>query len=253
MVKSLLRKTDLNANEKLQLVLDESIHLLLVGETNSGKTVAAKAILSYRKNELIYVLDPHATPTNWNGIRAIGLGRNYNEISQVMESLLTVLERRYKLLATGKQTVFQPITIVCDEMPSIAHNCGKTSQLFFGTLAREARKVNMRLIILTQSTRVRTIGIEREGDILENLTWIYLGNKARKYIPSNVPEIDYPLAIQSEGTIEIFSCKHFLALSTNWSIKATKQITKLENNTFLYNLVCLVMLFVLLSIYWSIK
>ncbi len=236
----------MSANEKLKLILDESIHLLLVGETNAGKTIAAKAILSYRQNELIYVLDPHATPTSWNGIRAIGLGRNYIEIRQMMQYLLTELDNRYKLLSTGKATTFKPITIVCDEMPSIAHNCGKLSQQFFGTLTREARKVNMRLIVLTQSTRVKTLGIEREGDILENLTWIYLGNKTAKYIPSNITKPLYPLVVVNDG-ITLFSCKHFLELSQSW--KHSKSLIQQRNDTFMYHIVFLAWLLVLALIY----
>jgi hypothetical protein len=101
-------------------------------------------------------------------------------VCQFMNALVREMNERYQLNPDG---VFRyhaekrpPLTIILDEYPAYSNKPGMGDCLKL--LIREARKVGIRLVVLAQGWEVKTLGIEGEGSLRENLTLIYLSNWA---------------------------------------------------------------------------
>lgn len=155
--------------------LDSTPHLMVAGATNAGKTTLATAILGTRGHGQICVLDPHDQPGKWLGGQAIGGGRNYPAIYAALAGIMAEMDRRYVLYNQGVKH-FDLLTVVIDEVPAIVLRDKKTWAKFASQLGSEARKVNMRMVLLTQSPLVRDI--EVSSIMLENFTRLALGDQA---------------------------------------------------------------------------
>lgn len=174
----------------------DCIHLLIVGETHSGKSTSARAVLAGRvqAGDKIAILDPHGSPTNWGGIRAIGAGRDFAAIEGAMVELLAEMTKRYKLLAEDANYQPEPLSIFVDEWPAIQTACKKTAARFITELSQEGRKAGLRLVMLTQSDLVASLGIEGKGDIRSNFTMLLLGIKASAR--ADVSSLNWPAALR---------------------------------------------------------
>ena len=149
----------------------ENCHIMIAGETGSGKSTAARAFLQHRQN--VVVLDPHYKPGSWGNVCVIGAERDYDSIGVFMEKMQGMLTERYVQRAQGK-TNFSPITVAADEMPSIVMALGRQIADYWREWLREGRKVGLFFVAMTQSTRVKTLGIEGEGDLLENFAYVLM-------------------------------------------------------------------------------
>lgn len=140
--------------------IDQTPHLMIAGRTNAGKTTLATAVLSQRvrANELLCVLDPHDQPGKWFGIPAIGGGRDYDAIFAALAGVLDEMDRRYERYNVG-ENAFERLTVLIDEVPAIVLHDKKRWAEFVSQLGSEARKVNMSMVLLTQSPLVRDIEI----------------------------------------------------------------------------------------------
>lgn len=152
-------------------------HLMMLGKTGSGKSVLAEWLLSQLGGKITAVT-PHRSPKDWKGIEVIGGGRNFEAIAEFFTELVEEMKRRYQLFDIGK-TDFAPWNIGIDELPAImaAPEC-KNVPTQLKELIREARKVKIRLLLLTQGAEVKALKIEGEGSIRDSLTFIRLGNFA---------------------------------------------------------------------------
>ncbi len=177
----------------------EGGHVLIAGPSGSGKTTAMQAILQSRHD--IVVLDPHAAPGDWGNAQVKGAGRNYDEIAGFMQWMLEELNRRAQARAEG-QTVFPEMTVATDEMPSIATELGKETYSIWQKWVREGRKYGLYFVVSTQSTRVKTMGIQGEGDVLSNfVAAILLGSEAVSQCPDLVTGMERPAVIRTlQGT-----------------------------------------------------
>lgn len=151
-------------------------HVLIVGVTGEGKTMALREIVGHRAGQVI-VLDPHYTPGAWGSARVIGGGRNFEAIQEYMAWMDGELSRRAQHRADGGRN-FDTITVATEEMPSIISGGGRNVVDIWQRWMREGRKFNLYMVVVSQSTRVRTLGIEGEGDLLENFRHVLLLGKA---------------------------------------------------------------------------
>jgi len=151
-------------------------HLMILGETGSGKSTICKYLVS-QVNAPCVIIDPHASPTDWKGFNVIGSGRNYDDIANEFERLANLMQSRYEQRDQGV-TQFDPLIVIIDEFPAIASSLGKGATDTVKLLAREARKVSIRMCLLSQGAEVKTLGLEGEGSIRECFAMLRLGNFA---------------------------------------------------------------------------
>ena len=151
-------------------------HLMILGETGSGKSTICKYLVS-QVNAPCLIIDPHASPTDWRGFTVTGSGRNYEAIANEFERLANLMQTRYEARDNGV-TQFDPLIVIIDEFPAIASSLGKGATDTVKLLAREARKVSIRMCLLSQGAEVKTLGLEGEGSIRECFAMLRLGNFA---------------------------------------------------------------------------
>lgn len=172
-------------------------HVLIAGETGSGKSTAMMAVL--RRRSQVVVLDPHDDGRTWGQAQVIGGGRNFDAIGSFMTEMQQMLSERYRQRAQGQQQ-FPPLTVATDEMPAIVGALGRQMEAVWRTWLREGRKVGLFFVVSTQSTRVKTLGIRGEGDLLDNFTYVLmLGKVAAAAFPDLVAGQERP-AILRTGT-----------------------------------------------------
>lgn len=151
-------------------------HILVLGETGSGKSTLVKYLVSHASAPSI-VLDSHAAPDDWQGMNVIGMGRNYKAIAKEVDRLVDFMNTRYEARGKG-QKQFEPLLVLIDEFPAAAANLGKAFTEQIMLIVREARKVQIRLIILSQGSEVKSLGIEGQGSIRECFAIVSLGKFA---------------------------------------------------------------------------
>jgi hypothetical protein len=176
---------------------DDAPHTLVVGPTGVGKTTFAQAIAVEREGK-VAILDPKWKPGKWGGAPAVPIdddGR-YTQIEAAIQSLLAELNGRLVAMKRG-QTDFEPLTIIAEELPTLVDECGSAPMLFkqMGRLGRELR---IRLIGLSQSERVKSLGIEGEGDAKDNYAIIRLGKAASAVLPA-LRSVPRPAALEWHG------------------------------------------------------
>lgn len=184
--------------------LSQAVHVLIVGPTNAGKSTAANGLLVDRvkAKESIIILDPHAAPNDWHSIKTVGFGRDYESIESTMTALLDEMTRRYELRSKDMDYKAEPMTIFIDEWPAIQSHCQKIAPQFMCEMAQEGRKVGMRLVILTQSDRVESLGLSGKGDVRDNFTALLLGDKAVEKCPDATGKAR-PAAMQHLGVFRV--------------------------------------------------
>jgi len=171
-------------------------HVLLVSESGGGKTICLREIVDQRTQAgtAVTVLDPHYMPGAWGNSRVISSDDGMNEYLQYA---LTMLDERIEQRRNDSQRHFDPITIATEEMPALVDRLGKNILYVWKRLMREGRKFSINIAIVTQSTRVKTLGIKGEGDLVEQFNAIIeLGTVARRNYPDLVAGMRRPAIIR---------------------------------------------------------
>jgi len=154
-------------------------HILILGETGGGKSTLVKYLVSNAGYPAI-AIDPHASKTSWQNMLVVGAGRKFKEIAQEVAKLIDLMNARYELLFEGKDD-FEPIFVIIDEFPAIVACNGRGFTENIMLLVREARKVKIKLIILSIGSEVKALGIEGQGSIRECFAIIRLSKFAKTH------------------------------------------------------------------------
>lgn len=171
-------------------------HVLIAGETDSGKSTAMRAVLQGR-GENVVILDPHDDQASWGSAQVIGGGRDFEAIGRYLDWMREELITRYQQRSHGRQQ-FTPLTVATDEMPAIVAALGRSIGDTWRIWLREGRKVGLFFAVSTQSTRVTTLGIKGEGDLLENFAAvILLGQVAANEYPDLVGGMERPAVLRT--------------------------------------------------------
>lgn len=158
-------------------------HLMILAPTGFGKSTLTGYLLDNLQGSIV-VIDPHATPSTWGDLPVVGLGRNYEEIEEFLGVLMREMNDRYERRMRGDSS-YPTINIVVDEFPSVSKSIdSKKFKEVIQSLLCEARKVNMKLILLSQGKSVKTIGLEGQSELLENLAIIRGGSFATAHAKS---------------------------------------------------------------------
>ena len=189
-----------------------ALHLITIGESGSGKTTLIKALVNASTAlGQVLALDPHGRAKDWPGLVIVGNGRNYEAIEQAMKGALEELSRRYKAYDQG-QDDFKRLTFIVDETTAIAEKC-KSWPVFFKDISCEGRKVNMRLIVLIHGKGVKTLNLEGQGDLRNNLIFIYLGKHATDQMKES-SQLDRPAVMEIDGVNRLIDTSKILELAT---------------------------------------
>jgi hypothetical protein len=150
-----------------------------------------------KRRQQVVVLDPHHAPGSWENAQVIGGGRDFEIIGRYMQQMHHLLSQRYTDRAQG-HSQFEPLTVATDEMPAIVAALGRQVDEVWREWLREGRKVGLFFVVSTQSTRVKTLGIRGEGDLLENFSYVLLLGKvaANKY-PELVRDMERPAVLRT--------------------------------------------------------
>jgi hypothetical protein len=152
-------------------------HIMVVGSTGAGKSTFVKGMLyQLSRYGKVVIIDPHIR-FHWP-IDTIGYGLNFAAISYSFDYLINEMMFRFKRANEDKDYKPEHLYIVVDEFPAIYSELGANATNFISKLAQQGRKVNMHLILLTQSDLVKAIGLEGNGKVRDNFITIYLGLEA---------------------------------------------------------------------------
>jgi hypothetical protein len=138
---------------------------ILAGGRGSGKSHLMKHMVADRKQwSKVMIIDPH-TPGHVCGIGSLGGRRNYPLIAEILQSILTLGDQRFKDPSLDRT----PYSIFVDEWRLIMRNIKGAGDIL-GTIAAEFRAVKIDLIIASQTATVKGLGIEGDGELRECFT-----------------------------------------------------------------------------------
>jgi biotin operon repressor len=87
--------------------------------------------------------------------------------------------------------------LVIDDFPDVKNEC-ESAPILLKRLGSMGRELRIRLLALTQSNRVKTLGIEGEGDARDNFTILRLGSFAVDVLPA-AREMQRPAVLEWRG------------------------------------------------------
>lgn len=196
------------------IVTKESVHVRLIGPTNSGKSVLAQALAQAFDGRLC-IIDPVWKMGNWGGLPAVTVDADgeYGPIKQALEGIIAEMKRRGAQLQTDEAPTFERITILFDEVPDTVTELPDHAGLLVRRLGQRGRHANMHLIGMAQSERVKAWGIEGYGDTAENFATIYLGQKAIDRMAWLADAAQFPAVLEWRGKAMPIDTRECLELS----------------------------------------
>jgi len=167
-------------------------HVLIAATTGSGKTICLRELVDMRGGSVV-VLDPHYTPGAWGMAQVI----SGNAMRDYLDQLNSELEARIQARHGGQRS-FDALTVATEEMPALVGQFGRDILGVWKRVMREGRKFNIFMMVVSQSTRVKALGIDGEGDLLDNFDHVIeLGKNAAEAHPELTAGMRRPAVIRS--------------------------------------------------------
>lgn len=174
------------ATTPLESVLSTGTGIALLGNSGSGKSSIVQWLIGEAQPESLVILDPHNDGKTWGDLPVID---DYDAILDKLADLLDQLKLRRDRRKKGLPN--PPLMIVADEWASLRAYAAKRKNdvcdEFVLLMGCEARKLNMVTLLCSQSGNVKAMGLEGQGDFLENWCLVRLGKIAKKYC-KNLPD-----------------------------------------------------------------
>lgn len=159
-------------------------HVMIVGGTGNGKSTFKAFLATYLRQQfpncLIITIDPHFREKDMVPVDEMyGQGRDYQNIIDGGQQILTELNRRYEDYGKGIDD-FIPTFVFVDELTAISQNT-KDFRPIQHQISCEGRKVGIFLFLNVHSLQVSATGFERMSDLYENFV-IFKVNKPYAYL-----------------------------------------------------------------------
>jgi hypothetical protein len=192
--------------DSMATVLQEP-HLIMLGNTGSGKTVLARALLvewavSHRGEGEILVLDPKNRPGKWGDAPVVGIDANLSFAPIRAACRAVMAELRQRQLAMNQhgytEDDFTPLLVLIDEYGYTASEVGNDLSQLFVKAGRIGRELRVKLVVCNQSQRVADLGVEGKGDLRDNYGHILLGEFATQEMPDLAGQ-RYPAVLRTRG------------------------------------------------------
>jgi len=154
----------------------ENPYVLIYGAPGSGKTTFVQWLINQRiaLGHTVFALDPHYEAGSWQNCEIKGCGLNYAEIDDFIAHLDALVKQRYVQRQHTRGLVFQPITVICEELTRWAKKCKKVQDLIEGI--PDYRKVGVHLLLVAHGRSLPSLGgTKGNRDVLdESLTELKL-------------------------------------------------------------------------------
>lgn len=170
-------------------------HVLLEGETGSGKSLLAKHIAFQRmqQGQKVHVVDTH-TPEAWGGAEQVFQGDDAgtDAASFLKEELAGRKRQKAEVVARGEKYDPELMTVVFSDFARLMKDTPELAKEF-ATLLTEARKFGISVVADTTTLTRAATGIEGVEDVIKNF-----GQKVKLYAPT--PQGD-PRRLEHTGKI----------------------------------------------------
>lgn len=126
--------------------------VLIYGTPGSRKTTFAEQQVKWRleAGHKAIVCDPHVAYGAWQGCEVVSGGMNYAVIDAKLEWFALEVRRRYKIIESQPNPVFEPLTLCCDEFTNWAGRCSAAGEFFQSALS-DIRKAKMFGLIVSHT------------------------------------------------------------------------------------------------------
>jgi len=132
----------------------------VTGPQGAGKSRIVEEITRLRCDagyEAI-VIDPHAEYGQWEGLKVVGKGQNYQEIDRWISAFIQEIKDRYNRRATEPNYNPKPITVICEELTGWKKNGVKNAGDLELAGYSDTRKINIAITLVAHGKTSELMG-----------------------------------------------------------------------------------------------